>query len=211
MKIKKLGHSCLLIEDGEGKLLTDPGNMSTLQNKVTGVTVILISHEHADHLHTESLKQVIANNPNAEIFTNHSVGKILKKEDIRFTLLENRQKKIVSGFLIEGIGEKHAEILPDLPLVQNTGFLINEKLFFPGDSLQNPNRDIDTLALPICAPWLKMSEAIDFAIEVSPARAFPIHDGALKSAGVWHKLPEISLKKAGIEFIPLSNGKTITI
>ncbi len=211
MKIKKLGHSCLLIEEGEGKLLTDPGNLSTLQNKVTGVTVILISHEHADHLHTESLKIVLENNPNAEIFTNHSVGKILTKEGIRFTLLENKQKKIVSGFLIEGCGEKHAEILADIPLVQNTGFLINEKLYFPGDAFHNPKRDIDTLALPICAPWLKMSEAVKYTIEVSPTRAFPVHDGALKLPGAWHRLPETSLKKAGIEFIPLTNGKTLTI
>ncbi len=211
MKIKKLGHSCLLIEEGEGKLLTDPGNVSTLQNKVTGVTVILISHEHVDHLHTESLKIVLQNNPNAEIFTNHSVGKILKKEDIRFTLLENKQKKIVSGFLIEGCGERHAQILPEIPLIHNTGFLINEKLYFPGDAFQNPKVDVDTLALPICAPWLKMSEAITYAIEVSPARVFPIHDGALKSPGSWHRVPEMALKNAGIEFISLTNGKTLII
>ncbi len=211
MKIKKLGHSCLLIEEGEGKLLTDPGNMSTAQEKLTGITVVLISHEHKDHFHIESLKTVLQNNPHAEVFTNKAVGKLLAKEEIRFTLLEHRQKKLVSGFLIEGFGEKHAEILPGVPPVANTGYFINEKLYFPGDAFFNPKVEIEALALPVCAPWLKLSEAIAYCIEVNPRIAFPIHDGFLKIAGPFHSLPEQELKKADIEFKTLTNGKVLTI
>ena len=211
MIIKKLGHSCLVIENGEGKIMTDPGNVSTAQDSVTGVTVVLVSHEHADHFHIDSLKTVLANNPNAEVFTNKAVGKLLKKEGIRFTLLEHRQKKLVSGFLIEGYGEKHAEIVPGLAPVMNTGFFINEKLFFPGDAFFNPKREVEVLALPVCAPWLKISEAIAYAIEVNPRKAFPIHDGMLKVYSAFHALPEKELKKVGIEFISLQNGKSISV
>ena len=211
MRITKLGHSCLSIEDGEGKLLTDPGMYSTAQNNVTGVSVVLISHEHPDHFHIESLKKVLEHNPKAEIFTNKAVGRLLAKEDIRFTLLEHHQKKIVSGFLIEGYGEKHAEILPSMAVVPNTGFLINEKLFFPGDAFYNPKREIEALALPVCGPWLKLSEAIAYAKEVDPHIAFPIHDGMLKIAGPFHRLPEAELTKAGIEFRVLTNGQSMKI
>lgn len=31
--------------------------------------------------------------------------------------------------------------------VQNTGYFINDKLFYPGDALTNPNKEIEILAL----------------------------------------------------------------
>ena len=211
MKITKLGHSCLLIENGDGKILTDPGSFSTAQSKATGVTVVLISHEHVDHFHIESLKRVLENNLKAEVFTNRAVGKLLDKEGIRYTPLEHKHKKLVSGFLIEAYGEHHAEILQSIPSVVNTGFLINEKFFFPGDDFYNPKREIEVLALPVCAPWLKLSEAVAYAKEVNPQIVFPIHDGMLKIFGPFYKLPEDELRKSGITFRALTNGKSITI
>ena len=45
MKIKKIGHCCLLIKLDNLTILTDPGAFSTSQNKVTGIEIF--SH-HAD-------------------------------------------------------------------------------------------------------------------------------------------------------------------
>lgn len=211
MLIKKLGHSCLLIEEQGVRILTDPGNFSTAQNKVSNIHIVLISHEHQDHFHIKSLKKVLENNPAAEIFTNKAVGRLLKKESIRFTPLEHGQKRVVSGILIEAFGEKHAEILPDPPLIANTGFFINEKLYFPGDAFYNPKREVEALALPVCAPWLKTSEVVAYALKVNPRIAFPIHDGMLKIQMAFHAIPERELKKADIKFVHLAIGKTISI
>lgn len=213
MRITKLGHCCLLIEEGVLKILTDPGNYSTGQNTARGLKVILITHEHADHLHIESLKKVLDNNPLAEVFTNVAVGKILDKAGIRSNLLRHQGKKVIEGILIEGFGEKHAEVHPDWPRVLNTGFFIGERFFYPGDALYLPERPVEILALPVAGPWLKLSEAVEYAKTVRPKTCFPVHDGMYKTklVSLVHRLPEKLLSSVGIRFAPLLPGGSITV
>ena len=82
MKIKKIGHCCLLIEIDGTWILTDPGAFSGAQNQVTHIDVILITHEHVDHLHTKSLQEVLKNNPEAQVITNTGAGKMLDEVGI---------------------------------------------------------------------------------------------------------------------------------
>ena len=139
MKITKLGHCCLVIEDRGIKTLTDPGSWTTAQNEVRDIDVVLITHEHADHLHVDSVKTILKNNPAAKVFTNRGVGKILEKERTPFELLEHSQSKTVGDVLIEGHGELHAPIYPTVPQVINTGYFISGRLFYPGDAPHNSN------------------------------------------------------------------------
>ncbi len=211
MKITKLGHCCLLIEEKGVKILTDPGAYSTDQTRVRNLDVILITHEHADHLHIDSLKTVLKNNPTAKVYTNKGVGKILDKEGIKYDLLENKQSVLINNVLIEGFGEKHAQIYSGLPTVINTGYFIANKLFYPGDALYNPKRPVKVLALPVAGPWLKLSEAIDYAKEIKPEICFPVHDGMLKEdrIGSNHKVPEDVLRPLGIKFVVLEELKEV--
>ena len=50
MQITKFGQCCLLIEVAGKRILTDPGRFSVSQNDVSNIDIILITHEHADHL-----------------------------------------------------------------------------------------------------------------------------------------------------------------
>ncbi len=77
MNIKKIGHCCLLIKTKDLTILTDPGNFSVDQNTITGIDIVVITHEHTDHLHIESLQEVLQNNPQAKVITNSGVGKKL--------------------------------------------------------------------------------------------------------------------------------------
>ena len=73
MKITKIGHCCLLIEVEGSRILTDPGSF-TVEDLVTdNIDVILITHEHADHLHIDSVKKIVEVNPKVQIFSNSSV------------------------------------------------------------------------------------------------------------------------------------------
>ncbi|TAL49231.1 hypothetical protein EPN83_01690 [Patescibacteria group bacterium] len=208
MKITKIGHCCLLIEENNLRILTDPGNYSTGQEDVENIDLILITHEHQDHIHIESLKKVLAKNPQVKIITNHGVAKLLDPEKISYQFLEDKESIIVKDVLIEGFGNIHAEIHSEIPSVQNTGYFIANRLFYPGDAFHNPGKKVEILALPVAGPWLKISEAIEYAREISPKIAFPVHDANLKSRGGVHRHPAKLLEPREIQFIVIEEGET---
>ena len=207
MNIQKLGHCCLLIKTGTITILTDPGTYSTMQDEVIGIDMILITHEHGDHFHLESLRKVIANNPAARIITNTSVGKLLDAENIAYEVVLDGQKNESHGALIEGYGDKHAIIYENFGQVENTGYMIDGKLFYPGDAFTNPNRPVDILALPVAGPWMKISEAIDYTFALKPRVAFPVHDGILKHSNMMHQVFAKLFETKGIQFAPIGEGE----
>jgi L-ascorbate metabolism protein UlaG (beta-lactamase superfamily) len=71
-----------------------------------------------------------------------------------------------------------------VPRIQNVGFLVDGLVFHPGDAFTLPGAPVDTLLLPIYAPWSKVAEVIDYVRAVKPGRAVPIHDGLLNDAGL---------------------------
>lgn len=208
MKIKKIGHCCLLIQTEKLTILTDPGAFSTDQNLITGIDVVLITHEHADHLHVDSLKEVLKNNPEAKVLTNSSVGKKLDEVSIAYSLLEGRDQTEIAGLVFEAFDCKHEEIFEEIGQVQNTGYFVDNKLFYPGDSFCNPEKPVDVLALPVAGPWCKIPDAIRYALEVKPKKAFPVHDGMLQTEriGGSHKVTEKVLMDNGIEFVIMNEG-----
>jgi L-ascorbate metabolism protein UlaG (beta-lactamase superfamily) len=183
MKIKKIGHSCLLIRESELNILTDPGIYTAEGVKnLTGVDVILISDEHMDHFDIPSIQALLKNNPGAKIITQKSVQKLLANEGIASELLLDTQQTEIQGVKIEGCGQKHAVLHSSIPQSDNTGYIISDRFFYPGDALTVPPKKIEILALPISGPWLKMSEVIDYVLAVKPKFCFPVHDGMGNSA-----------------------------
>jgi L-ascorbate metabolism protein UlaG (beta-lactamase superfamily) len=209
MKITKYGHCCLLIEEGGLRVLTDPGSFSSGYEAARNVDVILITHEHSDHFHLDSLKTVLANNPQARVVTNSAVGALMGKENLAFEVLEHGQSRKDKEVLIEGIGTEHAVIYPTLPNAMNTGYFIGGKLFYPGDALTNPNRPVEILALPVTGPWMKISDALDYAIALKPKIWLPVHDGNLKSTGFLSYVAKEVLEPAGLAGVMPENGKGI--
>lgn len=210
MKITKYGQCCLLIEVDNKRILTDPGKYTAAQNTLTDLDLILITHEHADHLHTDSLREILANNPNAVVVTNSGVGKILDEHNISYQLLEGDTHETIADIALEAHDGKHAEIFGDYGQVQNTGYFIAEQLFYPGDAYTNPQKPVPTLALPVGGPWCKSADAIAYAHEVAPKKAFPVHDWLLNEDGIalTYKLFESQLSAKNIEFVPLQNDET---
>ena len=209
MRITKFGHSCLLIEEGGAIILVDPGSYSTGQDEAQGIDAILITHEHQHHLSLDSLKKVIANNPDAKIFTQSAVGKLLDDASIPYTRLEDGGQAEVKGVSIRGIGTDHAIIHDSIPVVRNTGYLVANKFFYPGDMFTVPKEPVDILALPVSAPWMRVGEAIDYARAVKARVSFPVHDGMLREPGFMHGLVQKVLASFGISFVPLQAGGVI--
>ena len=204
MKITKLGHCCLLIEINGMRIVTDPGVYAAEQEQFSNVDAVLITHEHPDHFHLDSLKKILQNSPNPDlkIITNRSVAKLLEPEGIAYVLVEHGQSFSIEGKVtVEGFGTKHAEILPSISPADNTGYFVDNKFFYPGDAFTIPGKPVEVLALPVAGPWLKISESIAYAENIKPKACFPVHDGNLKTAGVHHTLPQNVLSVKGIKFI----------
>jgi L-ascorbate metabolism protein UlaG (beta-lactamase superfamily) len=219
MHITKLGHCCLVLEENDVKILTDPGSFTTEPVKaVTGVNIILITHEHSDHYHIESIEAVLKNNPGAVVVSNGAVAKLLAEKNIPCTVVGDTQSATVGaangapaggGILIEGFGKDHAIIYGTAGACENTGYFVAGKFYFPGDAFHDPKRPIDVLALPVAGPWMKISEAIDFAKLVKPRVAFGVHDGTIVPGfgGFAAKMFQNFLKPDGIEYVALGAGE----
>lgn len=207
MQITKFGHCCLLVEEGELRALIDPGVYNEHPH-VTDVDVLLITHEHPDHCHIESVKKVIAENPNIEVITHQAVADLLTKEGVSATVIADGENLDRKGFQIGSRGHLHTQVHPDVPVCVNTGYFIANKLFFPGDCFHTPVEKVDVLALPVAGPWMKLSDAIDYATLVAPRVAFPVHDGMLKdnALGSSRDFPKKILEPLGIEFRDMRVG-----
>ena len=208
MTITKFGHCCLLLEVKEKRILVDPGRFSDGQNTLTDIDIILITHEHADHYHSESVLQILSNNSEAIVVTNTSVATLLEGLGIDAYILEGRDCATIVDVDLEAFDGKHVEIFEDLGLVQNTGYFVDGSFFFPGDAYTVPNKPVHILALPVAGPWCKISEAISYALAVKPKVAFPVHDATLSENGKSVTYPhfERELKMVDSEFLVLENG-----
>lgn len=63
-----------------------------------------------------------------------------------------------------------------MPYSANTGFMFEDRFFYPGDAYTDPGCPVEILALPVSGPWVKIGEAIDYALKLKPKVAFPVHD-----------------------------------
>lgn len=211
MKITKLGHCCLLIETKGKRILTDPGSYTIeAHSQIENIDYIFFTHEHQDHFHIESLKTILQKNPTTTIYANNSVSELLKIENIEHKQVNHGDTFSLGNsdsqdkILINGIGEKHSQMHGSIPQSANLGFFIDERLWYPGDAFTNPERPVEILALPVSGPWMKLSEAIDYALLLNPKKVFPVHDGT--RFGSAHTLPGKILAPKGIEFLVMVEG-----
>ena len=187
MKLTKYTHSCIRLEKDGRVLVFDPGNFSEAAEALQGADWVLITHEHPDHLDPEPVHAFLAEHPETVVCAPASVAEQLREEvpnPERIRTVQGEERFELGPFSVRTYGGQHALIHPLIPVVQNVGYLIDEDVYHPGDSLVVPHQiKVRTLLVPIHAPWNKMSEVIDFLASVRPERAFPIHDALLGENG----------------------------
>ncbi|OBJ50349.1 MBL fold metallo-hydrolase [Mycobacterium sp. 1423905.2] len=211
MQLTHFGHSCLLAEFGDTRLLFDPGTFAHGFEGITGLSAIVITHQHPDHVDGTRLPALLDGNPNASLYadpqTTEQLGSPCQAVHVGDELT-------VGQLRLRAVGGKHAVIHPELPVIDNISFLVDEgerraRLMHPGDALFVPDEPVEVLATPAAAPWMKISEAVDYLRAVAPAHAVPIHQGivAPDARGIYYgRLTEMT----SVDFQVLPEESAVT-
>ncbi|HEV7957521.1 MAG: beta-lactamase [Microbacteriaceae bacterium] len=212
MKLTKREHSCLLLEMSGDTLIIDPGSFTLPLEDARGVVAIVITHEHPDHWTPEHLRRILDVNPDARILGPAGVAAAATEFDVRVVAAGDALE--VGNFALRFFGGKHAEIHRSIPIIDNVGVLVNEELYYAGDSYSIPDGvEVGTLAVPAGAPWLKIGEVIDYVSAVKPKRSFPVHEMVLSVAGkgMSNGRIEAETTKHGGQFFALEPGESIDL
>jgi L-ascorbate metabolism protein UlaG (beta-lactamase superfamily) len=180
VKVTKYEHATLVASIDDALLVIDPGVFLTPPD-FAGTVAVVITHEHADHWSAQNLSAILEKAPDAQIYGPQGVADAASGFTVN--VVKAGDTVTVGPFTLEFFGEKHAVIHESVPVPDNVGVLVNDELYYPGDSYTEPGKPVGTLAAPVGAPWLKIGDAIDFVLAVKPTRAFYAHDMTLSAAG----------------------------
>ncbi len=185
MKLTKYEHACLVLEKGGTTLVIDPGSYSHDFIAPKHVDGIIITHEHADHLDEMKVATLLKQNPKATIIAHESITSRYPDSPTLVTTIG--EPHTLGAFSLRFFGGTHAAIDESVSVPPNIGVLIDESLYYPGDSFTVPALPegvrLETLALPVSAPWLKFDMTAKYLGEVQPKFAFPTHDAILSADG----------------------------
>jgi L-ascorbate metabolism protein UlaG (beta-lactamase superfamily) len=186
MRVRKLGHSCLLLESADARILIDPGTFSSGFEELDGLTAVLVTHQHPDHVDVAKLPGLLERNPSMQLIADAATAQSLRDEHGLEASVASQGEVFELGMRVEVVGDLHAQIHPDIPRVPNVGYLLDGRLLHPGDSLEVRDRQVEILALPTMAPWMRLADAVDFLRAVAPRSAVPVHDGLLRSPDLYY-------------------------
>ncbi|MGW6200802.1 MBL fold metallo-hydrolase [Kribbella sp. NPDC055110] len=174
MRITKYTHACVRLEHDGRVLVIDPGTWSE-PAALAGADAVLVTHEHADHV--DVLRLIGLGVPVYAPVDAHI-------PQLEVTGVASGEEFTAAGFRVRAVGGRHAFIYGGQPDCANLGYIIDEAVYHPGDSLHVPEQPIETLLVPAQGSWMKMVEAIDFVKAIAPQRAFAIHDAQLNDRGL---------------------------
>lgn len=218
MKVKKFPQSHLVLEKNGKTLVIDPGYLTFEKGfKVSdfqGADIYLITHQHEDHLGSETIKEIAGDKP---VLGNLDVVK--KLQDLGLAdarVLNNLEEVEIEGFKIKAVDLPHFQ-KEGVVMPPNTGFLIDGVFFHPGDGdgqstgpngRKAPDVISENAAVPIGGATINYDTALEFIEGIGAKVVIPIHYDVYKvDPGEFKKLAS----NFGVEVRPLNNGEETEI
>lgn len=211
MNVTKHEHACLVLEHQNERLVIDPGGYTEPLPKLENVTAIVITHQHPDHWTDEQLARIRENNPDAPIFGPAGVAAAASHWNV--TTVVDGASETVGVWTLEFFGGEHAVIHRSIPVIDNLGVLVNGQFWYGGDSFTVPPKPVASAAIPAGAPWLKISEVMDYVVKLAPKRAIQTHDAVLSDKGLALAAARIAdaMGTYGGELTVLAPGETLEL
>lgn len=210
MRIPKFGHSCLLLEQGSARILLDPGVFSAGFEELRGLTAVLVTHQHPDHLDRGRLDALLSANPQAQVLADSATAAELGPS-LPARAVTTGDEVMLADVPVRVVGRDHAVIHPDIPVIPNVGYLVGGHFYYPGDALTDPGEPVEVLGLPTGAPWLKLSDSVDFLRRVRPTVAVPVHDAVVAQPQVWFGLYRGLAQPVGTTVTVLEPGAPVDV
>lgn len=178
--VVKYTHACVRIEVAGRVLVVDPGSWSE-PRALVDADAVLITHEHVDHIDVMRLAGV-----GVPVFApaEANLGSLDLTRGLDITRVDSGEDFTAAGVPVRAVGARHAAIYDGQPDCANLGYIIDDRLYHPGDALHVPTDDVDILCVPAQGSWLKLAEVIDFVNEIRPKRALAIHDAQMNERGL---------------------------
>lgn len=112
MRVQKFGHSCLLVTDGDARVLLDPGSFSRGFESLRGLSAILVTHQHADHLDPDRTEELLRHNLDAEPYADPESARILADRGMDVTPMGPGERFGAGGLPVRTFGGQHSIIHP---------------------------------------------------------------------------------------------------
>lgn len=209
MRLTKLNHACVLLEDEEHTALIDPGQFAwetgrELFEKLTSLDYVMVSHEHFDHFYEPFAKAIIKKFPKAQFFTTPSVASQLKALGAQFVSTTGNDHVDTAPLNHDGMAP-----LGPSPPCENVRFHYKGRLSHPGDSIHLEDTK-DILLLPLAGPWESAVDAVALADKLKPKVVVPIHDWMWNDQwrSIFYERLEDFFAKQGIRFVKAKNGES---
>jgi L-ascorbate metabolism protein UlaG (beta-lactamase superfamily) len=201
LQITFIGHGTLMFAFNGKVIHVDPWSRLADYSKMPKADLILITHEHRDHLDAEAIK--VLRKETTEIIANQASG-----EQVPGSLvMANGDVKMVQGLTIEAVPAYNLVHLrspgqPYHPKGGGNGYVLtfgDKRIYVAGDTENTPEMkslpDIDCAFLPMNLPYTMTPEMVaDAAQAMKPKILYPYHFGETDTS----RLVEL-LKDSGIE------------
>lgn len=206
--IKRITDSCLVVTTDDGATMLDPGfhaiETGTVNlNEIGDIQRVLITHEHSDHVSPQFVRWVLDRNDDVQVYGNQNVADLLAREEIDVSTA------VPAGTSAEDVTH---EVTPLGTAPPNRSWTIDGVLTHPGDSY-GPTRTAPVLALGLLTPWGSTTRSLQFARDLAPQQAVPVHDFYLSDLGRnWiYGVAKNVLAQSNIEVVTLDWGESYTL
>lgn len=184
LKITSIGHGTLMFTFGDKVIHADPVSSEADYSKLPDADIILVTHEHGDHLDLKAIKAIRTEK------TELVLTQTCARQAEGGIVMKNGDVKTVGGLKIEAVPAynivgKRPDGNPFHPKGVGNGYVItfgDKRVYVAGDSENTPEmkklKNIDVAFLPMNLPYTMTPAMVaDAAKAFRPKILYPYHFG----------------------------------